>query len=204
MQERPRRGLGARLAGHFDEHRATVIQRSVQGRPEIGWSGCSICRRTKALRELDEVRICQTLADEATVESCFLIAQNVAEAAIVKYDGDEIDLILHRRSKFLNAKHETTITTHANDHLVRVGRLYSQCGHEAEAEIVLIPTADIGARRVNGQRKASGKPDLANFLDEEPIARERLTNDVQIGDLRLNRLVVHARLRLERRDFGHS
>src|SRR5882757_9257243 len=150
VQEGPRRGLGARLAGHFDEHGPTVIQCTFEGRPELVGSGCSICRRPKALRELDEVRICQTLADEVTVESCFLIAQNIAEAALVKYDGDEIDLILHRRGKFLNPKHESAVATHGNDHLVRVGRLYSQCGHEAEAEIVLIPTADIGARRVNG------------------------------------------------------
>src|SRR5258708_21998305 len=117
MQERPRRGFGARLARHFDQNRTAVIQRACQRRLELGWTCCSIGLCAKALRELDEVRIGETLADEVSFESHLLIAQDISEAAIVEYDGNEVDLIVHRCCEFLDPKHESTVAAYRNDGL---------------------------------------------------------------------------------------
>src|SRR5260370_31535493 len=63
--------------------------------------------------------------------------------------------------------------------------LTPQSGHEAKPEVVLISTTDVGAWYIHGQCIARGKSDLTDLLNEESIARQGFTNNIQISDLRL-------------------
>src|SRR5580658_6731673 len=94
VQEGPRRGLAARFSGHLDQRRSGMGLGLLKGARQRRFTLSPPAADPEARRELDEVWILQLRRDDTAAKSGLLIAQHIAEAAVIEHERDEIDLVL--------------------------------------------------------------------------------------------------------------
>src|ERR1700722_2360958 len=104
MQESPRRRLAPRLPRYLDQRRPASNYGTSQGCAQLGLVHRARGGNTKALGKFHEIRIVQLSPDDMPAEAGLLIAQHIAEAAVVEHQDDDPDAVLGRRGQFLNAE----------------------------------------------------------------------------------------------------
>ena len=83
-----------------------------------------------------------------------------------------------------------------------IGDLDAERGVVAKAEIVLVAASHVLARRIDRKAEAGGEAHLADFLDEETVARQGAADRIEIIHLRLDRLGRFASPLADRLEFG--
>ena len=130
-----------------------------------------------------------------------LVAQHIAENAVVEHQGDQPDPVARGRCQLLYAEHEAAVPGHGDDRPLRIGGLDAKRSLEPEAQIALKALRDIGSGRQNGYAEVGCEAHLADFRDNEAVPRQQLPNHLPVGDLGLNPLNQPLRLGLGRGDL---
>ncbi len=87
------------------------------------------------------------------------------------------------------SEQETAVAGDRDDGTIGVGDFHAERGSIAVAEVLLVAARHVGARFIHRETKASREARLADLFDEEAVVGQHLTDDVQVGQLRLHDLV---------------
>lgn len=107
-----RRTWCTRLLRHanLDHRRAVCFHRALECRQKIFGPFHCLAMRAERFCKCRKVRIRETGAVYAVRIMPFLMHPDRAEVVVVHHDKNHVQIVLHRRRKFLRRHHETTVT----------------------------------------------------------------------------------------------